>query len=645
MKKSFFLIITFLISLICSLPVFADNEPIKVMSLNYDDSAAIVNIATKDSSTDKKSVEVLKYVKLSNPNRIYFDINDAILIGEKQQLVFEKSNIKEIRLAQFETSPQKIVRAVITFEEDFDTSKIKLITVGENIIVSTSTPNLRNDYFHTVYDDNIKSLAYSSIVASSQVVQKVSIPVNNTQAKNPDNVMDDIQRAFKDSTLANTDGKSYDSTVSVDISSKLKLRTKYYIGNYMPKNQGLLVSGIGQINTAKMFCLNSPKRAVIDLPNTFLEKSIRNKEINLCPDGSCKDTAKIGQFEYNKARIVITSDNAEKYIPIYSQDAQSLFLINSDKLNHASLASNVSNINKAYVKKIDAKTNEIILSFTSPVVYSFIKSDNNLSFYLFNVKSYNEQDMIKTLNNSAYKQFTLSLLPQIGVKATMPINKDDMVKVEQSMDSKALKLTITKAKEEAKAVIEKPVTTTKKAEKNKVVLDAGHGGSDYGAIREGINEKDITLDVTQRVEAILRSKGYKTTLTRKDDTFVSLEDRVNISEKESPEIFVSIHVNSAVSTEPNGIETHYYHDYSKELAEVVHKHLIKENSNSKDRGLFKSKFYVINHTTVPAILCEIGFISNENERNELITDARKNKTAKAIAEGIIEYLKLTGGKK
>jgi N-acetylmuramoyl-L-alanine amidase len=645
MKKSFFLIITFLISLICSLPVFADNEPIKVMSLNYDDSAAIVNIATKDSSTDKKSVEVLKYVKLSNPNRIYFDINDAILIGEKQQLVFEKSNIKEIRLAQFETSPQKIVRAVITFEEDFDTSKIKLITVGENIIVSTSTPNLRNDYFHTVYDDNIKSLAYSSIVASSQVVQKVSIPVNNTQAKNPDNVMDDIQRAFKDSTLANTDGKSYDSTVSVDISSKLKLRTKYYIGNYMPKNQGLLVSGIGQINTAKMFCLNSPKRAVIDLPNTFLEKSIRNKEINLCPDGSCKDTAKIGQFEYNKARIVITSDNAEKYIPIYSQDAQSLFLINSDKLNHASLASNVSNINKAYVKKIDAKTNEIILSFTSPVVYSFIKSDNNLSFYLFNVKSYNEQDMIKTLNNSAYKQFTLSLLPQIGVKATMPINKDDMVKVEQSMDSKALKLTITKAKEEAKAVIEKPVTTSKKTEKNKVVLDAGHGGSDYGAIREGINEKDITLDVTQRVEAILRSKGYKTTLTRKDDTFVSLEDRVNISEKESPEIFVSIHVNSAVSTEPNGIETHYYHDYSKELAEVVHKHLIKENSNSKDRGLFKSKFYVINHTTVPAILCEIGFISNENERNELITDARKNKTAKAIAEGIIEYLKLTGGKK
>lgn len=58
--------------------------------------------------------------------------------------------------------------------------------------------------------------------------------------------------------------------------------------------------------------------------------------------------------------------------------------------------------------------------------------------------------------------------------------------------------------------------------------------------------------------------------------------------------------------------------------------------------MFKSKFYVINHTTVPAILVEMGFISNEEERNELVSDSRKNKTAKAIAEGIIEYLKSYG---
>ena len=89
--------------------------------------------------------------------------------------------------------------------------------------------------------------------------------------------------------------------------------------------------------------------------------------------------------------------------------------------------------------------------------------------------------------------------------------------------------------------------------KNKIVLDAGHGGTDYGAIREGINEKDLTLDIAQRVDAILRSKGYRVAHTRSGDYYVSLEERVEYSENEQPEIFVSIHVNSAVSNDPNGI--------------------------------------------------------------------------------------------
>ncbi len=615
------------------MPSYAEVEPIKVMSMNYDDSSALIVINTKDSVPERIS-EPIKYIPLTNPNRIYFDIKDAVLIGGKQQLVFEKSVIKEIRLAQFETEPTNIVRVVVTFEEDFDCSKIKLLKVDGNIIVKISKLGIENDYFNTIYDEKSQTPQYSGIVANSQAIQKVSIPSTN-QIKAPETVMDDIQRAFENSTLSNVNNGMYDSIVSVDLSSNLKLRTKYFINQYIPKNGGLLVSGLGQLTTSKMFYLDSPKRAVIDLPNTFLDRSVRNKEISLCADGSCQDVAKIGQFEYNIARIVITSDDAEKYIPIYSQDMQSIFLINTDKLNHTEMVSSVSNINKAFVRRIDSKTNELILSFTSPIVHSILRADNSLNFFLFNVQSYNEQDLIKVLNNTAYKQFTLSLLPKIGVRAAMPIGKNDTVTVEESVDARALKITISKGySEEIKT--EKPIK--KGAVKNKIVLDAGHGGTDYGAIREGVNEKDITLDITQRVDAILRSKGYRVSLVRSDDTFVSLEDRVEFSENEGPEIFVSIHVNSAVSNDPNGIETHWYHDYSKELAEIIHKHMTKE-VKANDRGLFKSKFYVINHTTVPAVLCEIGFLSNDTERNELITESRKQKTAKAIAEGIMEYLR------
>lgn len=641
MKRFFFYIILFLalINIFIS-PIYADTTPVKVIGLSYDTFGSMISVNIQSPESYNTSENTSRtYVRLNNPNRVYFDINNAVLIGEKKHIIFEKSPIKEVRLAQFGTNPN-IVRAVVTFEEDFDTSNIKLFNSTGNIILSAKAPLILNDYFNTVYDETSEKLPYSELTANSQIIQKVEIPANQPENASQ-KTMEEIEKAFENTTLSNTDGKTYDTVVSLNLSSGLKLRTKYFINQYQYKNNGLLISGIGQLTTSRMFYLNSPKRAVIDLPNTYLDKPFRNREISLCQEDSCNDTAKIGQFDFNTARIVITSDEADKFIPVYAKDSQSLFLIKTDKLNHTALENESSNLNKAFVKKFDSKTGELILSFTSPIVYSIVRNDNSLNFYLFNVKNYNEQDLIKTLANTQFRQLSISLLPQTGIRASMKIAKKDIVKTDMSVDGKTIKITL--KRDSDSEPVEKPARKNSSKNSNKVVIDPGHGGSDYGAIRDGINEKDITLDISQRVEAILRSKGIKTALTRNDDTFVSLEDRVSFSEDENPEIFVSIHVNSAVSETPNGIETHWYHDYSKSLAEIVHKHFIKEFPNSNDRGLFKSKFYVINHTTCPAILCEIGFLSNPEERNDLITDSRKQKTAKAIANGIIEYIK-GGGK-
>jgi len=638
MKRTLFYIILFLIFLFTFInPSFADNLPIKVTGINYDTFSSVITVDTVNPNNIQELEPVQKYVRLTNPNRIYFDINNAVLVGDKQKIVFEKSNIKEIRLAQFETNPY-IVRTVVTFEEDFDTSRIKLINSGGSIILIAESPVITNDYFNLIYDETAWKQPYSHITANSQFVQKMNVPVETPQNSSSETLAD-IEKAFEGSTLPNTDGRTYDTNISVDLSSKLKLRTKYYINQYIPKNKGLLVSGVGQLTTSKVFYLNSPKRLVIDLPNTYLGRMFRNREVPLCNTDTCKDTAKIGQFDYNTARIVITSENAEKYMPIYSKDAQSLFLVNSDNLNHTVLESNISNLNKVFVKRLSNKSSELIMSFTSPVVHSIIRNDNSINLYLFNVKSYNEQEIANTLANSQFKQLSVSLLPQVGIKVSMKTGKKDVVKIEESVDGKAVKLIMMRDSEDDGKQTEKPIKKNNSKNKNKVVIDPGHGGTDYGAIREGINEKDITLDLSQRVAAILRSKGIKAVLTRTDDTYVSLEDRVSFSEAEEPELFVSIHVNSAVSETPHGIETHWYHDYSKPLSETVHKHIMKELPDSNDRGLIKSMFYVINHTTCPAILCEVGFLSNPEERNELITDSRKQKTAKAIANGIIEYLK------
>ena len=253
-----------------------------------------------------------------------------------------------------------------------------------------------------------------------------------------------------------------------------------------------------------------------------------------------------------------------------------------------------------------------------------------------------------TFANTAFAKAKVELIPQIGLKVSVPIQQNSLINTYLGADGKTIKLQVKAPKAATTVATTKPATTTTvtthavttKVPKGtrKVVIDAGHGGSDYGAIRNGINEKDITLDVAKRVEALLKKEGYAVKMTRTSDVYVSLQGRCDISNAYDPDIFVSIHVNSSVRPEITGIETHYYNQESMSLAQTLHSSLAS-NINSKNRGLFKSKFYVINHTTAPSILMEIGFISNDGERAQLVSEKRKQDTAKAIAEGVKNYFK------
>ena len=148
----------------------------------------------------------------------------------------------------------------------------------------------------------------------------------------------------------------------------------------------------------------------------------------------------------------------------------------------------------------------------------------------------------------------------------------------------------------------------------------------------------MTLEISQRVRDILKSRGLKKVLlTRDTDKTLSLADRVEFANSRNADIYVSIHINASVKTEINGIETHYYTQNGYNVAKIMHKELM-QNVDAEDRGLFKSKFYVINHTEAPAVLLELGFISNDQERNALTSTKRQEDSANAIAEGIINYL-------
>lgn len=171
-----------------------------------------------------------------------------------------------------------------------------------------------------------------------------------------------------------------------------------------------------------------------------------------------------------------------------------------------------------------------------------------------------------------------------------------------------------------------------------IVLDAGHGGSDPGAQRSGVSEKDLTLQITNQLRKRLTQMGARVVMTRCDDTFVSLEDRVRITNETKPDLFVSIHINALESTSSiYGIETYYQTEQSRALAGAIHQQLV-QGLGVPDRSVRKARFYVINHTPVPAILAEVGFISNQQERDNLGSSDYQAKIADSVSAGITQFL-------
>lgn len=181
-----------------------------------------------------------------------------------------------------------------------------------------------------------------------------------------------------------------------------------------------------------------------------------------------------------------------------------------------------------------------------------------------------------------------------------------------------------------------------------ITLDAGHGGSDPGAIgSDGTKEKNITLAITKAVKELLEKKGAKVYMTRTTDVDVygpnasdadELQARVNVGEKYNSDLFVSLHINSSVNKNVGGFSTYYYPKTSNDLriAKSIQDQLTA-NFGVDDLGVRQANFYVIKRISMPATLVEMCFISNEKELVLMKGKWFQNKTARLIAAGIEKY--------
>jgi len=181
-----------------------------------------------------------------------------------------------------------------------------------------------------------------------------------------------------------------------------------------------------------------------------------------------------------------------------------------------------------------------------------------------------------------------------------------------------------------------------------VVIDPGHGGRADGAAHFGLREKDLNLSIAQKVMALIEQDGrIKAYATRNSDVYVELIDRSTFG-NDIGDLFISIH-NNASDRNPNahGTETYYYnHSFDhllgitgKEAAEILHRRLL-ERLGSFDRRVEHKNLSVTRESTIPAVLLEIGFISNEEEAARLATEAYQQLAAQAIFDGIIEIFEV-----
>ena len=209
-----------------------------------------------------------------------------------------------------------------------------------------------------------------------------------------------------------------------------------------------------------------------------------------------------------------------------------------------------------------------------------------------------------------------------------------------------------------------PVLATKShrsGELSLVIIDPGHGGIDSGTSAGGVAEKDLTLDIAQRVRRLNHRQGFETLLTRENDDYKSLANRADFANRQRDCIFVSIHFDEAKLPASTGIETYYAaHQFghelpfswwlpilqrtarespnvlSQSLAGFIEESLVKR-TQAVNRGIRAEQFYVIANVRHPAVLVEGGFLTNKDDMAKLTSEEYRERMAAAICEGILHY--------
>lgn len=379
----------------------------------------------------------------------------------------------------------------------------------------------------------------------------------------------------------------------------------------------ITVNGVSALDTSFME-LDNPKRIVLDVKRAVFDNLLQT----IPASSDILKSVRIGQYDMGTARVVldVTEDT---YFNVKTTGNTSKIYLSSYPFDFV---------------KYDRNYNTAVLNLSpgKEVQYDVsVDTDNDTVNVIIPMDLKLESKRME-INDNLVKYVDYKTEMQNGSMVTKAV-----VKMQDSIASEVISDPTSKL---IKVRFKRDITSLQQVT---VVIDAGHGGKDPGAAgTDGSREKSLNLNVALKVEKLLKSMGINTIMTRSDDNFIELNERANIANGNYADFFLSVHFNSFNKT-TNGIETLYYpntpnEDYTlnnKTVADIFHSELLRATGLASRGITARPNLVVLNKTKMPAILAELGFISNPTEMAKISTEKFKEDAARGLVVSILKYFR------
>ncbi|MEN8906666.1 MAG: N-acetylmuramoyl-L-alanine amidase family protein [Clostridiales bacterium] len=560
------------------------NYVSNVEFLQIDNDTAQIKIETREMQNikvDKKSDGLIVYVEKYS------------VIGSVKYNVDNNSRTLTLNDIWLYNTAKSSDSKLYNIEKSNDDKQITLSfdqSLGNNLKDVSIDPNDNLVSKINVINDSSKKIIKIVIISSNKVEL---LDNSESESKNTKFIIKEIEKddGYLKINCTKSNGNSY---------------VKIYGGDY---------------SKYEHFRLTGPERIVIDIPNAKVKDNYNEYIVN----NEMISKIRYSQYEKNKARVVIDTLKQYEYFIEFKDGIINVEIHNPSFKN---------------IKYYNSDGRKFVISGVKLV----------------------EGSNCQTTYNSDLKYFTLTFSNTLGSYGTGWLkifdNRVDYLRVEEKNGKNVISI---KASEDFKFYItpNNDNSTTLNLGVNNVsvppippipsgklvVIDAGHGGDEPGAVSNGVYEKDLNLDIALRLEKLLKASGVSTKMTRTTDISVGLYERSDMANDLDAALFVSIHHNAYYESS-HGTETLYnknkgdygvgFTGYS--FANIVQNNLV-ENLKLTNRGIVnRPDLAVLRRSNMPSILAEIGFISNKSEREKLLQNSVKQSAAQALADSIIEAL-------